>query len=198
MRPTVLRPTGTTAIRRTRSAPMDSASPGLFLKADGSDRKVFETTNNSKQKEQGETDMVYPRITKSQVGVPAGTPDRTLFVCVTDSYEEELKGNPFKHADLEDCARGYWRVGDIRSSHAKNCDWLFAHKHGRIVGVFRIDRPKGWVDWRLSPKKTWPTDSCSDKREACEVIPDAAMSKKFDGQIVHLGRCPNPLRGYFK
>ena len=142
--------------------------------------------------------MVYPRIAKDQVVIPSGTPDRTLFVCVTKTYGVHLPENQMRCASPEDCSRGYWKNCHVTAAHAEDCDWLFAHKNRRIVEVFRIDRKKGWVDSRQSPKKSWPSDKPPvGTRKACEVTHDAAMTSRFKGAIVRLGRCQNPLRGYF-
>ena len=137
--------------------------------------------------------MTYP-VTKDKVKVPEGTPNGTLFVSVDGTWK--VKGNP---SSLEDCARGYWPVKNLKAAHAYDCDWLMARKHGRIVGVWKIDKKKGWMDSSETPKKSWPEDKPTDiPRNGCELIPvDSKIEAKFIGQAVNLGRCHNSLRGYF-
>ena len=137
--------------------------------------------------------MVYPKV-KDEVIVPRGTPDRTLFVSVDGTWQK--KGNA---ATLEDCARGYWTVANLSAAHADECDWLMARKRGKIVGVWKISRQKGWMAPSESPKKSWKADKPTDHpRLACELISvGEQMEKRYVGKAVHLGRCPNSLRGYF-
>jgi hypothetical protein len=145
--------------------------------------------------------MVYPKITKSQVEVPLETPYRTLFVCVSKTYGTQKDGNPLRLVSLDDCARGYWTNKNMASAHAEECDWLFAHKNQRIVGVFKINHKKGWVEAHACSKPTWPSDiknvALGTRKGALELTLDEGMTKKFSGKVVHLGRCQNPLRGYF-
>lgn len=142
--------------------------------------------------------MVYPKV-KDEVSVPAGTPNGTLFVCVDETFGKGIVDPATKkHVLLEDCARGYWTRANLDAAHADQCDWLMARLHGKIKGVWRINRKKGWMDPAVTPKKTWPSDKPKDRpRGGCEVIADEEMEKKFLGCEVHLGRCPNSLRGYF-
>ena len=135
----------------------------------------------------------YP-VTKDKVRVPEGTPDGTLFVSVDGTWK--VKGNPYS---LEDCARGYWTEKNLKSSHGYDCDWLMARKRGRIVGVWKINRKKGWMVPSATPKKSWPDDKPTDQpRNGCElIVVDEETAEKFIGQEVHLGRSHNSLRGYF-
>ena len=139
------------------------------------------------------TPMVYPQVSDNVV-VPEGTPNGTLFVSVDGTWKK--KGIP---ANLEDCARGYWTVANLAASHGKDCDWLMARKGGKIVGVWKIDRKKDWMIPPATPKATWPDDKPKDHpRLGCELISvNEEIKDRFIGKIVHLGRCPNSLRGYF-
>ena len=136
--------------------------------------------------------MFYPNVS-DPTSIPSGTPDRTLFVCVDNTWKQ--KGIP---ASLEDCARGYWTEANLEAAHAYDCDWLMARHHGKIVGVWKIDKRR-WMVPSATPKKTWPNDNPTDHpRRGCILIPvDKEMEQCFIGKEVHLGRCPNSLRGYF-
>ena len=148
---------------------------------------------NNRRRELRANMVVYPKVS-DPVEVPDGTPSGTLFVSVDGTYKKN--GCP---ANLEDCARGYWTVANLEAAHAYNCDWLMSRKNGKINGVWRIDRKKGWMDPSATPKVTWPSDQPKDRpRLGCELIKDEKMEKLFIGQVVHLGRCYNSLRGYFK
>ena len=138
--------------------------------------------------------MVYPRV-KNPISVPQGTPDRTLFVSVDGTWQE--KGCS---ASLADCARGYWTEQNLSAAHGYDCDWLMARKHGKIKGVWKIDRKKGWMAPSATPKVTWPNDKPTPPppRRGCELIPvNTETENRFLDKEVHLGRSPNPLRGYF-
>lgn len=142
--------------------------------------------------------MVYPKV-KDPVSVPNGTPNGTLFVCVDETYGKGLcvAGS---RVTLEDCARGYWTEANLAAARGYNCDWLMARLHGRIVGMWKIDRKHGWLDPSATPKVTWPSDKPipPPKRKGCVLIPvDEAKEKQFLNKKVHLGRNPNTLRGYF-
>lgn len=137
---------------------------------------------------------VYPNVS-DRVEVPRGTPNGTLFVSVDETYQNpRLPG-----VSLEDCARGYWTERNLAASHAEECDYLMARKHGRIVGAWRIDRKTGWLDPAKTPKRTWPQDRplSPPPRKGCLVIEDEPRLGSFIGQPVRLGRCPCTLRGYF-
>lgn len=139
--------------------------------------------------------MVYPKV-KSGVDVPMGTPNGTLFVSVDGTWENpKLPG-----VTLEDCARGYWTRANLAAAKADRCEWLMARKKGKIVGVWKINTKKGWMDPWVTPKKSWPSDMPKDRpRGGCELIPvGEEMWKKFVGERVHLGRAHNTLRGCFK
>ena len=138
--------------------------------------------------------MVYPQV-KDPISVPQGTPDKTLFVSVDGTWQE--KGCT---ASLEDCARGYWTEQNLSASHGYACEWLMARKHGRIVGVWKIDRKKGWMIPSATPKATWPSDKpiSPPQRRGCELISvNEQVENRFLGKEVHLGRSKNTLRGYF-
>lgn len=144
--------------------------------------------------------MVYPQISGS-VAVPNGTPNGTLFVSVNKTYGKKIV-EPLTNipVSLEDCARGYWTVQNLSASRGPECEWLMATTNGCIVGVWRIDREKGWMNPTNTPKKTWPSDTPTTypSRRGCVLIDVDEMTKqRFVGAQVHLGRCPNPLRGYF-
>lgn len=144
--------------------------------------------------------MIYP-IVNSPVSVPNGTPDKTLFVSVDNSYGIGIKDPKTKQTvSLEDCARGYWEERNLASAHGYDCDWLMARLHGRIVGVWKINRKKGWMSPSATPKLTNPSDKSTPppNRLGCELISvDEATKRQFLNEEVHLGRCHNPLRGYF-
>ena len=143
--------------------------------------------------------MIYPRI-KDKVSVPKETPDKTLFVSVDNTYGKRLVDPQTKKlVSLEDCARGYWTEKNLIGAHGYDCDWLVARLHGVIVGVWKIDRQKGWMDPSVTPKKTWPSDKPKDRpRSGCELVAaDIDIWNKLVGQKVHLGRCHNSLRGIF-
>lgn len=144
--------------------------------------------------------MVYPAV-KDQVSVPRGTPDKTLFVSVDNTFGIGLKDPKTKQTvSLEDCARGYWTEKNLAALPGYDCDWLMARMRGRIVGVWKIDMQKGWMVPSATPKATWPSDQPipPPPRRGCVLIPvDEGMEKQFLGKEVHLGRCRNSLRGYF-
>ena len=144
--------------------------------------------------------MIYPKIS-DPVSVPNGTPDKTLFVSVDKTFGVGLKDPKTKQTvSLEDCARGYWKEQNLAAARGYDCDWLMARLHGRIVGVWKIDRTKGWMMPSVTPKSTWPSDKPvpPPSRRGCELIHvDDATQKKFLNKEVHLGRCQNSLRGYF-
>ena len=144
--------------------------------------------------------MVYPTV-KDPVSVPSGTPDKTLFVSVDNTFGIGLKDPKTKQTvSLEDCARGYWTEQNLAASHGYDCDWLMARLHGRIVGIWRINRTKGWMMPSATPKTTWPNDKPASQpsRRGCELIPvDEETWKQFVNKEVHLGRNQNSLRGYF-
>ena len=138
--------------------------------------------------------MVYPQV-KDQIRVPQGTPDKTLFVSVDGSWQE--KGST---ASLEDCARGYWTEQNLSAARGYDCEWLMARKHGRIVGVWKIDRKKGWMIPSATPKVTCPSDNPTPppQRRGCVLIQvDEETERLFLNKEVHLGRNQNTLRGYF-
>lgn len=142
--------------------------------------------------------MVYPNVSDS-VSVPAGTPDKTLFVCVDNTYG---KTDPQTGAliSLEDCAMGYWTEKNLASSRGYDCEWLMARCYGKIVGVWKIDRANGWQEPSAIPKRSWPSDRPTPPpvRRGCVLNPvDKEMENCFIGKEVHLGRCQNTLRGYF-
>lgn len=148
--------------------------------------------------------MVYPHITKDEVIIPTEVPSGTLFVSVACSYgkKRDKDGNPLKQVSLEDCARGYWTLANLKSAHAFECDYLVAHVHGKIVGAWRIDHKRGdrgWMDPQSTPKKTWTSDCPAEppKRKGCELFEELSLVEKLLGKRVKLGRCGNTLRGYF-
>ncbi|MBR3221515.1 MAG: hypothetical protein IKF72_04715 [Kiritimatiellae bacterium] len=145
--------------------------------------------------------MVYPNV-KDKVTVPNGTPDKTLFVCVDETYGKGLCDPPKsgRRVSLEDCARGYWTEANLSASHGYDCEWLMARAKSKIVGVWRIDRKQGWMVPSATPKATWPSDKPTPlpRRRGCVLIPvDEETRKRFLNKEVHLGRNPNTLRGYF-
>lgn len=139
---------------------------------------------------------IYPKVPDA-VGVPKGTPPCVLFVDVTVSANV-IDGITKRTPSMVDRARGYWTVANLKAAHADMCDWLIAREHGVIVGVWKINRKKGWVDPSLTPKKTWPTDTGDGiPRQGCELI-KADEFQFLIGKRVHLGRCPNSLRAIFE
>ena len=136
---------------------------------------------------------VYPSVS-DQVSVPRGLPNGTLFVSVDKTFQ-----NPkIPGVSLEDCARGYWTIANLKASHAYDCDYLMARQKGSIVGAWRIDRKTGWHDSSIIHKKTWSQDRPGADREACLLISDEANLGSFIGKRVKLGRCPCSLRGFFE
>ena len=112
---------------------------------------------------------VYPKVS-DVISIPKGIPSGTLFVEITASGRI-VDSITNRHPNPEDRARGYWTVPNLKAAHADQCDWLMAREHGRIVGVWKIDRTKGWRDMRLTPKKTWPTDVADGRpRMGCDLI----------------------------
>ena len=142
--------------------------------------------------------MVYPSV-KNPVSVPNGTPDKTLFVSVGESFGKGLKDPKTGNiVPLEDCARGYWRERDISDSHGYDCEYLMATVHGKIVGVWRIDRNCGWKRSQANPITTRPIPKEPPSRRVCELIPvEDSIWNRFVGCEIHLGRHFSPLRGYF-
>ena len=142
--------------------------------------------------------MVYPNVS-DPISVPAGTPDKTLFVCVDQTYGTR-DPNTGTLITLEDCARGYWTEDNLADSRGYDCDWLMARYNRIIVGVWKIDRTQGWMVPSATPKKSWPSDKPgpSPSRRGCALIPvDEDIENRFIGKEVHLGLSYNPLRGYF-
>ena len=145
--------------------------------------------------------MVYPKIVKDLVSVPKGTPNRTLFVSVNKSWGKKITDpQTNRTVELEDCARGYWTEQNLVASRGCECEWLMATVNSCIVGVWKIDRKKGWMKPSDTPKVSHPSDKPipPPKRKGCILIPvDMTVVQNFIGKVVHLGRNPNPLRGYF-
>ena len=142
--------------------------------------------------------MVYPNVS-DPISVPAGTPDKTLFVSVDATYgtRDPQTGTLIT---LEDCAMGYWTEKNLTAAHGYDCDWLMARQHGKIVGVWQIDKSRGCMVSSAIPKKSWPSDNPMPppQRRGCVLVPvDKRMEQRFIGQKVKLGRCHNSLRGYF-
>lgn len=95
-----------------------------------------------------------------------------------------------KRVSLEDCVRGYWRL-----SNSKKCEkavWIMGFVRGEIVGVWEIDREKGWMPCEKSPKKTWPEDLAKsltareiELRRVCELKPvDRKIWDKYVGMKI--------------
>ena len=146
--------------------------------------------------DEGTVMKVFPKVSDA-VAVPNGTPHRALFVDVTVSAKV-IDGITKTAPSLEDRARGYWTVANLKAAYAEMCDWLIAREHGVIVGVWKINRKKGWIDPSMTPKKTWPTDKGDGiPRLGCEVI-EADEYRFLIGKRAHLGRCPNSLRAIFE
>ena len=138
--------------------------------------------------------MVYPQV-NDPISIPQGTPDKTLFVSVDGTWQENGC-----LASLEDCARGHWTEQNLSASHGYDCEWLMARKRGRIVGVWKIDRDRGWLIPSATPKVTCPSDKPKNPpaRRGCVLISvDEETAGRFLGKEVHLGRNKNTLRGYF-
>lgn len=143
--------------------------------------------------------MVYPNV-RDMVTVLNGTPNGTLFVSVDGTYGKKIVDPTTRQlVSLEDCARGYWTQANLAAAHGYDCDWIMARLRGKIVGVWKINRKKGWMDPSNTPKSTWPSDRPKDRpRSGCELIPvDKEVWNRFVGKEVHLGRNQNSLRGYF-
>ena len=144
--------------------------------------------------------MVYPEV-GTQVQVPEDTPNGTLFVCVAGTYGRKQRSNVTGECvSLEDCACGYWKIQHLSQAHAGDCEWLMAHCDGKIKGVWKIDRQKGWLPAADVRKQTWPEDQRTDyPSSACYLTPvSQEVWDRFVGKDVRLGRCWNPLRGYFR
>ena len=89
--------------------------------------------------------------------------DEKSLIVVVNKYWDPSRGIP----SLEDCARGYWRVG--RNGMAYQCRWLLASYHGEVVGVWEI--AGGWLPWPQRKKSTWPDDRPkTDLRRACDLV----------------------------
>lgn len=140
---------------------------------------------------------VYPQV-PSQVVVPKTTPSGSLFVYVGGTWGNHQKSSiTGQRVSLEDCARGYWNQANLSQARAEECDYLIAHYDGKICGVWKIDRKKGWMTSAQLKKSTWPEDYRTNSL-ACDLIPvDDPELEGLKGQSVHLGRSLNPLRGYF-
>ena len=147
--------------------------------------------------------MFYPNVNGATV--PPGIPSGTLFVSVGQTWQTHNPTVP-PNVSLEDCARGYWTVRCLTEAHADQCEYLMAQKKGVIVGAWKINRARGWMEPTLTPKVTWPEDcrqhpipsnrrGCELKAN-CELIADVNLNQ-FVGQRVRVGRHFNPLRGYF-
>ena len=141
--------------------------------------------------------MFHPNV--KGAAVPPRTPSGTLFVSVRKTWQANNPVVP-PNVSLEDCARGYWWIRNLRAAWYTQCKYLMAHKDGVIQGAWRIDLVKGWMQPMLTPKKTWPQDCLqhpiSSDRRGCKLIADEELNR-FVGQPVCMGTCPNPLCGYF-
>ena len=141
--------------------------------------------------------MFHPNVRGA--AVPPGTPSGTLFVSVSQTWQANNPVVP-QNVSLEDCARGYWWIRNLQAAWYTQCEYLMAHRDGVIVGAWRIDLVKGWMQPMQTPKATWPTDChqhpTPSRKRGCELIADEELNR-FVGQPVCMGTCPNPLRGYF-
>lgn len=98
---------------------------------------------------------------------------KTILVCVSRTWGVQKKSDILKkRVTLEDCARGYWRI--VRSKKALQCECLMAVSKGEIVGVWEIDRAKGWMTPAQTPKRSWPEDKgYKYPRLGCEFVSPA-------------------------
>jgi len=105
-------------------------------------------------------------MTKAEFG-------KTLFVSVKKTWEQQLMSNVTgKRVSLKDCAMGYWMVAN--SPKIEQCELLMAlGKGGVIIGVWRINRQRGWLRPAELPKETWPEDDGGVRKESrrgCELF----------------------------
>lgn len=142
---------------------------------------------------------IYPKV-KDNVTVPDCVPNGTLFVCVTNSYGKGLKNQRTgKLVSLEDCARGFWMEANLQASQYMNCQWLAAYSKGKILGIWKIDQ------WSTMTEETVAAlnrgDAITPRKLCCTLKSIDAEVQNVQslvvGKNVKLGRCPNPLRGFF-
>lgn len=98
---------------------------------------------------------------------------KTVFVSVKNTWGKEIKSEiTGERVSLADCAMGYWRVAN--SPKIEQCEWLMAiGDGGAVIGVWEINRQKGWLRPDQLPKRTWPEDDGGTHRESrrgCELL----------------------------
>ena len=105
---------------------------------------------------------------------------KVIFVCVTKIRKQ------YPMLSLEDCARGYWRVGD----RSKQCDVLAAVEKGTVKGVWGIDHAFGWKSMgkAMIPSRPFPTDPT---RKVCRLIQN--VEKNASGLIGKNVRMHGPV-----
>ena len=110
---------------------------------------------------------------------------KSVLVSVKETWCKEIKSRiTGKRVSLEDCAMGYWQVAS--SSKIEQCEWLMAlGEGGKVIGVWKINRQKGWLPPDQLPKKTWPEDDGGSHRESrrgCVLLDAPAdVRSKFMG-----------------
>ena len=139
----------------------------------------------------------YPKV-NTEVVVPDATPNGSLFVDVGATSGKLINPQTGQIAQDVDCARGYWTERNLNGVNAAACDYLIARKDRKTVGVWLIDKNKGWKN--ISPGAKIPSrpQYNDPERLFCEVLPvPDELGNALVGEEVHLGQSQNSLRGIF-
>ena len=139
----------------------------------------------------------YPKV-NTEVVVPDATPNGSLFVDVGATSGKLINPQTGQIAQDVDCARGYWKSANLNGANYGACDYLIARKSGKIVGVWQINKTKGWKN--VGTNSQIPSvPSCHDtSRMFCELLPVSKdLWGSLIGESVHLGRSKNTIRGVF-
>lgn len=119
---------------------------------------------------------LYPRIGgNDHLELPESIPGGTLVVCVDKTWTAKYFDPVTKvRVSLEDCARGYWCVDQLRRAKVAACKYLMALSRKKIVGIWKIDVQAGWKNPEELPKQTWPSDKgpWKSQREGCLFLDD--------------------------
>ena len=120
---------------------------------------------------------------------------KTIFVSVTKALKGEVD-DVLSTTPLKDVARGYWEVG----RKASQCELLAAVENGVVIGVWEIDRSKGWTPSQRRSIKTRGPIIPDPNRKYCEVTtaqPNCPINGKPVSSIVDVWRMYGPIRYNF-
>ena len=120
---------------------------------------------------------------------------KTIFVNISKSLRGEIY-DVLPTMPLVDVARGYWNV----SSKASQCEVLAAVDKGVVVGVWEINRSKGWMPSQRRSIKTRGSIIPDPNCKYCEVTtaqPNCPINGKPVSSIVGVWRMYGPVRYNF-